>query len=104
LVRSDCASILATLLRRISTILSKPPVAANINGVNPFLSLCSIFAPRTSKSLTNSSCPPAQATVRAVSWLLSVCESTLMPYDMSASLPYDSPVVVENSENTKLYN
>lgn len=35
-------------------------------------------APRDSSSSTNSSCPPAHASVRAVSWLLSVSESTSM--------------------------
>ena len=35
-------------------------------------------APRDRSSSTNSSCPPAQASVRAVSWLLSVSESTSM--------------------------
>jgi hypothetical protein len=35
-------------------------------------------APRDSSSSTNSSWPPAQANVRAVSWLLSVSESTSM--------------------------
>ena len=38
----------------------------------PFLSLCSILAPRAISTDTSSSWPPAHARVRAVSWLLSV--------------------------------
>lgn len=38
----------------------------------PFLSLCSILAPRAISTDTSSSCPPAHARVSAVSWLLSV--------------------------------
>ena len=44
----------------------------------PFLSLCSISAPFDSKSVTSSEWPPAQANVRAVSWLLSVWASRSM--------------------------
>ena len=105
LVRSDWASMSAPWLSRISTTLSWPAVAARISGVNPFLSRCSMSAPlgwegqpniwttetnprgkqiqRDNKSMsdlerrrvTSSSWPPAQARVRAVSWLLSVSES-----------------------------
>ena len=42
----------------------------------PFLSLCSMSAPFARRRLTSSEWPPAQAKVSAVSWLLSVCEST----------------------------
>lgn len=38
----------------------------------PFLSRCSILAPRAMRTDTSSSCPPAHASVSAVSWLLSV--------------------------------
>lgn len=38
----------------------------------PFLSLCSMLAPLSSRVCTSSSWPPAQASVKAVSWLLSV--------------------------------
>ena len=40
----------------------------------PFLSRCSMLAPRAMSTDTSSSWPPAQASVRAVSWLLSVWE------------------------------
>lgn len=42
----------------------------------PFLSRCSMLAPRAISTDTSSSCPPAQASVSAVSWLLSVCNHT----------------------------
>lgn len=42
---------------------------------SPFLSLCSILAPRAISTDTSSSCPPAHARVSAVSWLLSVCRN-----------------------------
>ena len=49
---------------------------ASINGVNPFLSRCSIFAPRCKRRTTSSSWPPAHDRVNAVSWLDSVSQST----------------------------
>lgn len=42
LVRSDWASMCAPALSRVSTTLACPAVAANIRGVKPFLSLCSV--------------------------------------------------------------
>ena len=64
-VLSLWASISAPWSRRISTTPAWPAVAARINGVKPFLSRCSRFAPRCNKTRTSSSCPPAQARVNA---------------------------------------
>lgn len=53
----------------------------------PFLSRCSMFAPRAMRTETSSSCPPAHASVSAVSWLLSVCrrvvKTSLINFDVS---------------------
>lgn len=60
--------------------------------VIPFLSRCSMLAPRAMRTDTNSSCPPAQASVSAVSWLLSVCQKTKLSIGTSFS-GYDSLVL-----------
>lgn len=52
---------------------NKSPFKRNQTHYVPFLSRCSMLAPRAMRTDTSSSCPPAHASVSAVSWLLSVC-------------------------------
>lgn len=55
----------------------------------PFLSRCSMLAPRAMRTDTSSSCPPAHASVSAVSWLLSVCgQRKKKPFNRIDSLIY----------------
>jgi len=53
----------------------------------PFLSRCSTSAPRVSSRATSLACPPAAASVNAVSWLLSVCASTSIGTDVFPAPP-----------------
>ena len=82
---SAWAGRLAEAYKNQNLIFASPNIAVGTINIMifsqkdlPFLSLCSISAPFDSKSVTSSEWPPAQANVRAVSWLLSVCASRSM--------------------------